>query len=59
VLALCAPGDWFGELALLTSGPRTADARVTVDATLLRVSRAGWTELSLRAPTLFARLCEP
>src|SRR3989442_1149303 len=41
VLALCAPGDWFGELALLTSGPRTADARVTVDATLLRVSRAG------------------
>ena len=58
VLALCAPGDWFGELALLTSGPRTADARVTVDATLLRVSRAGWTELSLRAPNLFARLCE-
>ena len=58
VLALCAPGDWFGELALLTNGPRTADARVTVDATLLRVSRAGWTELSLRAPKLFARLCE-
>ena len=58
VLAFCAPGDWFGELALLTSGPRTADARVTVDATLLRVSRAGWTELSLRAPKLFARLCE-
>src|SRR2546428_13174964 len=50
VLALCAPGDWFGELALLTSGPRTTDARVTVDATLLRVSRAGWTELSLPRP---------
>src|SRR6266446_9410808 len=58
LVALCAPGDWFGELALLTGGPRTVDARVTVDATLLRVSRAGWTGLSLRAPSLFARLCE-
>jgi NTE family protein len=58
VLSLCGPGDWFGELALLSGGPRTADARVTVDATLLRVSRTGWSVLSVRAPQLFARLCE-
>jgi len=58
LLGLCAPGDWFGELALLTGGPRTADARVTVGAEVLRVSRAVWTELGLRAPRLFARLCE-
>src|SRR5207245_100702 len=58
LLAMCGPGDWFGELALLTGAPRTADARITVDATLVRIDRAGWTELSLRAPHLFARLCE-
>jgi len=58
LLALCGPGDWFGELALLTGGPRTADARVTVDVSLLRVSRAGWAELSLHGPQLFALLCE-
>lgn len=58
VLGLSGPGDWFGELALLTHGPRTADARITVDATLLRIARDTWAELSRRAPGLFARLCE-
>jgi NTE family protein len=58
LLALCGPGDWFGELALLTSHPRTADARIAVDATLLRIDRAGWSALSQAAPRLFARLCE-
>jgi len=56
ILALCGPGDWFGELALLSGGPRTAHARVTIGSRLLRVSRAVWAELSLRAPELFARL---
>ena len=41
ILALCGPGDWFGELALLSGGPRTAHARVTIGSRLLRVSRAG------------------
>lgn len=58
VLGLSGPGDWFGELALLTHGPRTADARIAVDATLLRIARDTWAELSRRAPGLFARLCE-
>ncbi len=58
LVSLCGPGDWFGELALLTNGSRSASARATVDATLLRINRAGWAELSLHAPTVFARLCE-
>jgi NTE family protein len=57
-VAVCGPGDWFGELALLTARPRTADARVTVAATLLRVDRRAWDALSIRAPRLFATLCE-
>jgi NTE family protein len=58
LVALCGPGDWFGELGLLTGGPRTADACVTLDATLVRVSRAAWTALSLKAPQVFVHLCE-
>ncbi len=57
-VGLCGPGQWFGELALFTAGPRTADARVVMDATLIRVDRAGWGELAARSPRLLASLCE-
>jgi len=57
-LALCGPGDWFGELAVLTGRPRSADARVTVDANLLRIDREAWAKLSVRDPRVFAVLCE-
>lgn len=43
---------------MLTGAPRSADARVELDATLLRVDRAGWTAVSLEAPHVFAVLCE-
>jgi predicted acylesterase/phospholipase RssA len=56
LVALCGSGDWFGELALLTPGPRAADARATVPTTLLRVSRTAWAELCLRSPRLYERL---
>jgi predicted acylesterase/phospholipase RssA/CRP-like cAMP-binding protein len=58
LLALCGPGDWFGEMALLGGGTRSADARVRVDATLLRIDRDGWTALGARTPHVFARLSE-
>jgi NTE family protein len=57
-VGLCAPGEWFGELALFTAGPRTADARVAVDAVLVRVDRASWMALATRSPRLLASLCE-
>ena len=58
LLTLSGPGEWFGELALLTSRPRSADARIAVDATLLRIDREGWSTLSQAVPRLFARICE-
>jgi NTE family protein len=58
MLALCGPDDWFGELGVLAYAPRTADATVVVAARLLRVDAAGWEALSLRAPRLFAHVCE-
>ena len=40
--ALCvlAPGDYFGEMALIDNAPRSADALSHVDASLLTVSKA-------------------
>lgn len=57
LLALCGPGDWFGELALVSPGPRSADARVVIDASLLRIDEDGWASLAERVPVLYARLC--
>jgi predicted acylesterase/phospholipase RssA/CRP-like cAMP-binding protein len=57
-VGLCGPGQWFGELAVFTAGPRTADARAVMDTTLVRIDRAGWAELAARSPRLLASLCE-
>ena len=58
LLGLCGPGDWFGEMALLGPDTRSADARIVIDATLLRIDREGWASLGARAPRVFARICE-
>lgn len=58
ILALCGPGDWFGELGVLAKATRTADATLVVPTRLLRVDAAGWEALSVRAPRLFAHVCE-
>jgi predicted acylesterase/phospholipase RssA len=58
VVALCGPGEWFGELGILAKAPRTADAIVQVDTRLLRIDQEGWESLAVLAPAIFARLCE-
>jgi len=58
VVAVCGPGNWFGELAVLTGRPRSADARVTLDALLLCIDRGSWSALAERAPRIFALVCE-
>jgi len=58
LLALAGPGDWFGEMALLTLAPRSADARVRLDTRLLGIDRTAWADVGTRAPLLLARLCE-
>ncbi|HEV7735454.1 MAG TPA: cyclic nucleotide-binding and patatin-like phospholipase domain-containing protein [Candidatus Binatia bacterium] len=57
MLAVSGPGDWFGELALLTGATRTADARVLLDATLVRIDRAAWDEMGRRVPAVIGRIC--
>ena len=45
VLEVLGPGDFFGELSLLDSGPRTASAVVLRDVEALRVDRRDLDEL--------------
>ena len=55
-LAVLKPGDFFGELALVDSGPRSADV-VSLDASmLLKVSKAGLAALSGVYPTVAFKL---
>jgi CRP-like cAMP-binding protein len=45
ILRLVAPGDFVGEMALLTGQPRTADVVVAEDATLWALDRADFTAI--------------
>src|SRR5664279_5224340 len=44
-IACLGPGDWFGELALLTGEPRTTDAEAQTDLILLKLSRNNFNQL--------------
>lgn len=44
------PGDFFGELAVLDSGERSANASAVVDSTLHRLSRNDFQEFLLKYP---------
>ena len=45
------PGSYFGEIALVTGGPRTADVVALTPLTLLRLDRAGYELLTQVAAT--------
>ena len=49
-LATLRSGDFFGEIALVDSGPRSADVIANTDSTLLRISSSAVEELSKDAP---------
>jgi CRP-like cAMP-binding protein len=40
LLATMQPGDFFGELALVDAGPRSADVVATTDCALLKITQA-------------------
>jgi HD-GYP domain-containing protein (c-di-GMP phosphodiesterase class II) len=52
VLAVQSDGDFFGEMALLDEGPRSATARALEDTTVLEVSSQDFEGLLYRAPTM-------
>ncbi len=49
-LARLGPGEFFGEMAVLTGAPRTATVVAARDSTLVAVDREGFAELFHQAP---------
>ena len=50
------PGDYFGEMSLLTGAPRTATVRALEDSELLVVNRAAFREILVANPQVAERL---
>ncbi len=50
-------GDVFGERAILTDEPRTADVRAITEVRAARLSRSDFEELLRETPLLYANLC--
>lgn len=57
-LAELGPGDFFGELALLDGGPRTASVIAGTVVEAVQLSRAGFRGLVLRDPDVGLRIME-
>ena len=55
-LAAFGPGSIFGEIALLTSDKRTADAVCLKATRLYELSRDAFAALETRSPQLYARI---
>jgi ATP-binding cassette subfamily B protein len=51
-VATLGPGDFAGEIALLTNAPRTATIRTTSPVTVLRVTSKGFAELLKTSPSI-------
>src|SRR5437867_3518582 len=54
ILVTLAAGEFFGEVALLDGGPRSADVLASKDSLLLRISAAAFQKLIREAPDLAA-----
>lgn len=55
-LAVFGPGDWFGEMALLTGGPRSATVAALTDSRLLRLGKDRFLALSERHPAILREI---
>jgi len=51
-VAKLGPGDFVGEIALLTNAPRTATVRATSPVTALRMTRPGFSALLAASPRM-------
>ena len=55
-LALLGPGDYFGEMAMLSDAPRNADVRALVPVDLLAVGKADFSKLLAHFPEMSAQI---
>ncbi len=55
-LAVFGPGDWFGEMALLTGDPRSATVVALTDSGLLRLGKDRFLALSERHPAILREI---
>ena len=58
VLAERGPGDFFGEMSLLTGQPRNATVIAETESTLLRIDKAAFKEVLLADPEVAEALSE-
>ncbi|MGA1869917.1 MAG: HD-GYP domain-containing protein [bacterium] len=58
VIAVEEDGNFFGEIALLDHGPRSATARVLEPTTLLEIAHTDYKDLLYKAPILTCRIME-
>ena len=58
VIGHAGPGDFFGEIALLDGGPRTATVELTEDSRLLVVSRRDFQSLIEELPEIRLQVLE-
>jgi CRP-like cAMP-binding protein len=56
-IAVLGPQDCFGEMALLSSEPRSATIVAVKDTTLWKLSREAWDELIAKHPTWLLHFC--
>ena len=52
ILSTLSEGDYFGEMALLTGGPRSASVETLSDVTLLRLDKSSFDELLKEDPQI-------
>jgi len=52
ILVTLAPGEFFGEVAILDCGPRSADVIANQDSLLLKISASAFQKLINEAPDL-------
>lgn len=57
-IARLEAGDYFGEMALLDGGPRTATVVSETGLSALKISRSAFRKLLLREPTVALRMLE-
>ncbi len=55
MIAVLSVGDFFGELALLDEGPRSADVTANKDCTLLKLSKKGLESIVEKNPDVASR----